>query len=413
MPRVARATVAERSSATRIHRLMPSSPLTSTSWAASTSRHERPPPRVHRSGPRHDLRRRRVLQQLEQQRLEDPARPAGTEQSAVGDGGDDVAGAADRRQPQVGPVALREAADVHRPCRAAHRPRLSSGADEMSLAWSSSMTIVSRSRRARRPAPPPGVRVSAEPAGFWARGWRNTARAPAAKAAPRPSGVRPSSSTSTPTTSQPSWSRRSSSGGKPGCSTTTRSPMRSTTWATRSRASIAPSTTVIASGGNGHEATSSLLQRREHRVVEVARRQRLLADPRHDRPEVGQQRRVRRAGREVELEVPRTLGDPPVAAWPARARRFAHVGAVAPAGLDGTDVGEAAPRLADRGRRDPEPARQLADGRQPGAHRKRAGRDHPADAPRRCAGRREPRHPTCRRRRPQRRCRRAPGLPDA
>ena len=69
----------------------------------------------------HHVRRRRVLQQLEQQRLEDPARPARPEQPAVGDGGDDVAGPADRGQAQVGPVALGVAADVHGARRAATR----------------------------------------------------------------------------------------------------------------------------------------------------------------------------------------------------------------------------------------------------------------------------------------------------
>ena len=63
-------------------------------------------------------------------------------------------------------------------------------------------------------------------------------------------------------------------------------------------------------------------------VVEVAGRQRLAADLGDDRAEVGQQRRVGRAGGEVEREVARALGDAPVAAWAAGPGRLAHERAV-------------------------------------------------------------------------------------
>ena len=98
----------------------------------------------------------------------------------------------------------------------------------------------------------------ATPAGFCARGCSITAAgSPAATTSRSWVTSSPSSSTSTPMTSHDSRSSRSSIGGNPGCSTTTRSPRRSTTLATRSRASRAPSTTVIASGENGHVARNS------------------------------------------------------------------------------------------------------------------------------------------------------------
>ena len=57
--------------------------------------------------------RRRIVEHLQQHRLQDAAAPARAEQPAVGDRGDDVAGAADGGEAQVGAVALGVAADVH------------------------------------------------------------------------------------------------------------------------------------------------------------------------------------------------------------------------------------------------------------------------------------------------------------
>ncbi len=98
--------------------------------------------------------------------------------------------------------------------------------------------------------------VSEIPVGFCARGWRKTAAVGEAMAADRAPGSGPSSSIGTPTTSAPTDSSRSSSGGKQGCSTTTRSPNRTIERATRSSASIAPSTTVSSSASYGQSARS-------------------------------------------------------------------------------------------------------------------------------------------------------------
>ena len=103
-----------------------------------------------------------------------------------------------------------------------------------------------------------------------------------------------------------------------------------------------------------------LLEGREHGVVEIARRQRLPADLGDDRAEVGEQVGVGRARREVDGEVPRTLADLAVPARPSRPGRVADERAVAAAGLDRPDVGEAAPGLRDGRRGDAEAARQLA-----------------------------------------------------
>ena len=54
-----------------------------------------------------------IVEHLQQHRLQDAAAPARPEQSPIGHRGHDIARAADRGQPQVGPVALGVAADVH------------------------------------------------------------------------------------------------------------------------------------------------------------------------------------------------------------------------------------------------------------------------------------------------------------
>ena len=115
----------------------------------------------------------------------------------------------------------------------------------------------------------------------------------------------------------------------------------------------------------------------QHRVVEVARRQRLAADLGDGRTEIGKQRRRGRAGRQIERKVAGAFGDSAVPPGRARARRLAHERALPAAGVDRADRGERLPRLADGGRRDAERLRQLAHGRQARADRQVAARDHP------------------------------------
>ena len=117
---------------------------------------------------------------------------------------------------------------------------------------------------------------------------------------------------------------------------------------------MAPSTTVSASGGNGHRSPQRLVEGGQDGIVEVAGRQRLAGDPGQHGAEVGQQVGVRGAGRQVEGEVAGTLGHPAVAARAARAGRVEHEGAPPAPGVDGADVGQRPPRLADRRRADAE-----------------------------------------------------------
>ena len=296
MPRAARATTAERSSATSIHRLMPSDAA-----AAHAGRHRGRGDEVASAGvlrPGAGPSRRAVpgsrsssSSSAWSRRLDQP----GPQQPPVGHRGDDVTGTADRSQAQVRTVALGERTDVHRAlgqprpqadqrrrrrCRWRGRPRRP--ASRCPIAAQPVRRPAPRSARCR-----PGSALAA--GGRW--------RPPVRRRAPtrNPSMSGPNRSTSTPTISHPSCSSRSSSGGNDGCSTTTRSPRWSTSRATRSRASMAPSTTVIASGGERPRGRQLLLQRRQHRVVEIARREGLLGDPGERRPEVGQQVGIRRA----------------------------------------------------------------------------------------------------------------------
>ena len=73
-----------------------------------------PPLGVRMPGAGHGFCRRGIAEQFEQQRLQDPARPSRPDQPPIRDGRDDVARAADGGESQVGSVALRVTADVHR-----------------------------------------------------------------------------------------------------------------------------------------------------------------------------------------------------------------------------------------------------------------------------------------------------------
>ena len=215
--------------------------------------------------------------------------------------------------------------------------------------------VVLDDQHVRRPQQPgqlgraPGVIDT--PAGLWARGWRNRAtgsRSSAASSALGHDAVRRRAAR--PTASTPSWSRRSSSGGKVGFSTSTRSPSRSSSEAMRSMASMAPSTTVSASGGKAQVARSTSSSAGMHRIVEVARGHHLRSDPGQERAEVGEQLGVGGPGGEVEAEVAGPLGHPPVARRATRALAVEHERPEPPPALDGADAGERLPGLAD-GRR--------------------------------------------------------------
>ena len=117
----------------------------------------------------------------------------------------------------------------------------------------------------------------------------------------------------------------------------------------------------------------------QHRLVEVAGCQRLAAETGHDRGQVGQQRRVGCARRQVEREVARTLGDATIPTRRTRTGGLAYERALAPACVDCANQGKGLPRLADRRGRHPQRSRQLAHGGQPVAGLQLAGGHQPTD----------------------------------
>lgn len=102
--------------------------------------------------------------------------------------------------------------------------------------------------------------------------------------------------------------------------------------------------------------------------------------------EIGQERRVGDAGREVEGVDPRPAGDPPVALGPVgRGLRADERAGPAPR-LDGAGAGQGLPRLPHRRRADAQPGGHRAHGRQALAGRQGARADEPPDRPGDAAG---------------------------
>ena len=139
-------------------------------------------------------------------------------------------------------------------------------------------------------------------------------------------------------------------------------------------------------GREGPGGAQHLVERRDDRIVEVARGHHLRTDPGQQRAEVGEQLGVGGPGGEVEPEVAGPLGHPPVARRATRALAVEHEGPEPPPALDGADAGEGLPGLADRRRARAEAPGELADRRQAGAGRQVARGDEAADAGRDAAG---------------------------
>ena len=378
MPRAASATVAERSSPTRIQRLMPSPPVVATSSAASTFDTTARRWVYASRAVRHDLWRGGIAQQLEQERLQDPARPPGTEQPTVGDGRHDVPRTADRRQPQVRAVALGVRPHVH---GAGGQPLPQ--ADQRSARDVVGVVVLDDDRR--RAGEHPGDRC--RPFRRHRRAGRvlrsrleeQRRRGPRLQGRPQPVDGQPivvdvdADHIATHLLEQIEEWRKAG--------------VLDDDVVTEAQHDLCHAVEGVHRAVDdrhrfGRERPGRdqlVLQRRQHGVIEVAGRQRLLADAGDDRAEVREEGRIGRTGGEVESEVPRSLGDPAVSAGASRSGRRPHVRAVATSGLDGTDVGEAPPRLADGGRRHPEPPRQFAHRGQAAADRQLAGGDQPAD----------------------------------
>ena len=142
-----------------------------------------------------------------------------------------------------------------------HVPSVTSPSVEMSPEWSSSITTrssTSDAERMTRASSAARAGVIDAPVGFWARGCSSTATGRRCSARASASGTMPSSSSRTGTASAPSTSSRSRKGGNPGLSTTTRSPKRTSCPSVREIASRAPSTTMIDSAVDGHDAASTV-----------------------------------------------------------------------------------------------------------------------------------------------------------
>ena len=144
MPCAARVSIATCWSSTASHRLMPSSAVAVTPRAARAREQRGAAAGVLGAGRGRPGHRRRVGQQVEQHRLQQPADDQpGPSSRRSATAAISAGRPADRGQPQVGAVALGEAGHVHGPVRAGARPRLTGGAEAMSPAWSSSTTITS------------------------------------------------------------------------------------------------------------------------------------------------------------------------------------------------------------------------------------------------------------------------------
>ena len=141
-------------------------------------------------------------------------------------------------------------------CPGRQRPVLASEAEDRPAAESSSTTRVSVPSSSLLIARARFV-VIVTPTGFWARGCRKMAATGSVRAACRAASSRPSVSTGTPTSCTPTDSSRSTSGGKPGFSSTTRSPNRSVERTMRSIASMAPSTTARSGAAYGQSERST------------------------------------------------------------------------------------------------------------------------------------------------------------
>ena len=250
MPWLASRTTAAVSSATGTHRLMPSVPPTAIPCSAERRDHRAAP---LRRTPRAPARRRatecgsvsspsssrcssRLLQPW-------PSWRSAAIRRAMSSG---ALSAASRRS---GSVRLGEAAHVHRALRhpLAQADRLGRG-DRAGR-----VVLDDRGRGEPHDVGEFGGAVGRQrDAGGVLRARLQVHRGDAGQRRAAPSAVIPDASTGTPTISAPRDSSRSSSGGKAGCSTATRSPKPTSTRVASSMPSIAPSTTVSSSAAKGH-----------------------------------------------------------------------------------------------------------------------------------------------------------------
>ena len=346
--------------------------------------HRRGPVGIGALGPRHDRPRSRGGQQVDQDRLEQPAAPALSEVAALDDRVDHRPRSADGGEPQVGAVGLRVAPDQHRlpgqvrarargdrrrGCRRPSRPRR-------------------RRRRgppARRPGPRRGRGPATVPRGSAPRAGR---RAPSRRHPSRPrrrrrrdprrrtprAGVRrpPSRAgrAAAGSTAAPRRPGRRSAGAprRTGCARPwprrRRSAARRGTATTRPGARAAP-------GRPGPRGRSAAARRAAPGAAPACRSGRRW----------GSGRPVERSTRKPVLRVERAT----VATRPGHG--LAHAGAASAVGLDQPGPRQLRPGRADRGRSDREVTGRPPDRRQLGAGRQRPVVDRRREGQRDALGR--------------------------
>ena len=284
MPWAARATTAARSSSTPIHRLMPSVPVTSTPWSTSTSRDRPAPFGVGGAGGRQRGGGRRVDGSA---RAAPTAGSGWTSRARAGGGSRPRSRRRRRRRRQRGAGRARgswRSCGCARCVRAARCRR-----------WSAAPR---RSRWRGRPRRRASARGRSDVGDRLGPPRRH--RHAGGVLRPRLEDHGAAGGRSSDDGAQlgdvealvvdvdaddvaASRSSRSSIGGNPGCSTTTRSPRRSTTLGDAVEGVEGAVDDRDRLRRERPRRSQLLLERREHGVVEVARRQRLAADLGDDR----------------------------------------------------------------------------------------------------------------------------------
>ena len=383
-PCAASVTSAVRSSRTATHRLMPSSPVVCTPRPCERRHHRGSPARVGGARRGHRGAGRVVAEQLHQHRLQQPARPPRSEQPALGQAGHHLAGPADGGQPEVGTVRLGVAADVDGPARQVRAEAHVGGLRDVAG------VVVLDDPDARRPQQP--SQLGRAPGAH-----RHPGRVVGPRLEEQGDGLAPERRLQRTRDDTLLVERQADRfdaelveeveqrrEGRVLHQHPVAQPQQQGGDAVHGV--HGPVDHRQALGREGPGGAQHLVERRDHRIVEVARGHHLRSDPGQERAEVGEQLRVGGPRGEVEPEVPGPLGHPPVARRATRALAVEHEGPEPPPALDGADAGEGLPGLADGRRARAEAPSEVADRRQAGAGGQVARGDQAADAGRDAAG---------------------------
>ena len=301
-----------------------------------------------------------MVQHLQQDGLQEAAAPARAEEAAVHHGVHHAAGAADGRQAEVRVVALGVAADVHRPLRqpGAEADQWGGGDVAGMVVLHHHDPLVPAQDGRQRGAAAPGERHARRVVGAGLQ--HHGAHAAGVQRVAEPRRLQPLVVHVHPDDLGPQQVQQVEEGRE------ARMLHHDAVAEADHRAGDAVQRVhgpVDDGDGLRRErpvGAQPLLQRRQHRVVEVVVRQRAAPHGRQQRAEVRQQCRIGGAGAEVEGEVAGAFGDPAVAAGGDRPGGLADERALPPAGVDRAHGRQRLPRLADGGGGDAQPAGQVA-----------------------------------------------------